>query len=162
MIELGLGAWFGVIMLQALFYGILSPSKRRKSHAEAELTKFPEKPVLGSIVEEEEYTDGDDSACAGGSSSRNEFQEDDDEGDGDETPLSLSPRLPAFGDRPIEEEPQEIRHLLNQTGSELVGVVHSMSFFERLAKEQLQQDEGPEETLDEPLDLPQAPLIGAY
>lgn len=147
MIEVPIGAvaWLGVVMFQALFFGILSP-RRRKSHAELEFTSREEK-WLDAI--EEEASD------EGGSRLHQEDA-------GYDTPLSISPCFPAFGDssRHLEEEPRDIRQLLNQTGSELVigspQECHSMSFFERLAKEQLQSqesDDASEEALCEDLNL---------
>lgn len=168
MIEVSLGAfaWFAVVTLQALFYGVLSP-RRRSSQVELTLE---DKRILDAIAEEEEEEladDGDALNCKTGIGGSHDCQ-DGTEVDGDETPLSLSPCLPIFGysdsdDRSIEEEPQEIRQLLNQTGSELVSPKdRSMSFFERLAKEQLQEnDVDNEESFEESLAMPQQ-VIGAY
>jgi len=157
MIEVPLGAfaWLGVVMFQAIFYGVLSP-RRRKSHAEFELTVQQER-VLESIAEEEEEDSNDVNDIAS-LVFREEFQDD---MNGDETPLSVSPCLLAFGgcEGPIEDEPREIFQLLNQTGSELVigspQECRSMSFFERLAKEQLQSQEtvGGDETAEENLNV---------
>lgn len=160
----GAMAWLGVVVFQALLhYAVIIPRRRKSySHAEFELLTLEEKHELGTIAEEEECNE----VCA----ANEEFQDENSCSNGDETPQSLSPCLPAFGDcdGPIEEEPRQIRQLLNQTGSELVNAspqdCHSMTFFERLAKEQLQQQYesvGNEEPLEETWNL-QTRMIDAH
>lgn len=154
-VPLGMMAWMGVIALQALLLKVIIPTRsRQKSHAEFELS-LEEKRTLEAISEETEYCNDDDDLLnqvyGTTTSGQEEFQDD----EGEETPLQ-SPSVPAFGcnGRSLEEE--QIQQLLNQTGSELVvGSPQdclSMSFFERLAKEQIQQpylESGDETPLEE-------------
>lgn len=146
-IPMGMMAWVGVIALQALLLKVIIPTRqRRKSHI-GELG-HEENRALQSISEEEEYCQDDvrvyDNSSVSG------------EDDEDETPVQ-SPHVPEFGHRneqSLDEiEPRQIRQLLNQTGSELVvgspQECLSMSFFERLAKEQLQEEQYQESAVED-------------
>lgn len=98
-------------------------------------------------MEEQEYCENETDQVYGSTSGEEDFQDE----EGDETPLQ-SPCVPVFGcsELSLEEEPRQIRQLLNQTGSELVvGSPQdclSMSFFERLAREQIQHESAGDET----------------
>lgn len=142
MIELPLGivAWLSCILLQAILHYTVMP-RRRKSQVELSALSIDECDKLDAILEEIEYDDAERIHIA-----NDELEED---RRGDITPLPLSPCLPFFGacDRPMEDEPRQIRQLLNQTGSELLNAswssadCESMTFFELLAKEQLENQD---------------------
>lgn len=114
----------GVVLFQALVhYGLIGP-RRRKPHDNDFCLSLEERPL--------DATDDDDLSVVCDSSQK--------ERDGDVTPQPMSPclRLRAFVDND-----GQLHELFDQTGSELVNVPYmtecqSMTFFERLAKEQMQ------------------------
>jgi hypothetical protein len=146
-IPMGMMAWVGVIALQALLLKVIIPTRqRRQSHIGG--LGHEENRALQTISEEEDYCQDDVRVYDNSSVSA--------EDDEDETPVQ-SPHGPVFGyrnEKTLDEiEPRQIRQLLNQTGSELVvgspQECLSMSFYERLAKEQLQEEQYQESALED-------------
>jgi hypothetical protein len=127
----GIVAWMGVVLFQALVhYGLIGPRRRNEF-----CLSIDESPL--------DANDEDDLSVVCDSSEKVR--------DGDVTPQPMSPCLPLRSfldnDGQLHEEPRrEIRQLLDQTGSELLNVPYmtecrSMTFFERLAQEQMQGEE---------------------
>ena len=143
-VPLGMMAWVGVIAIQALLLKVIIPTRaqRRKSHVgELEQLSLEGTRTLHAISEKEEYCQDDVGIYDASAPAAEDLFDD------DETPLQ-SPCVPVFGycnEQSLDEEPRQIQQLLNQTGSELVvgspQECLSMSFFERLAKEQLQEQQ---------------------
>ena len=136
-VPLGIIAWVSCFVLRAILHYTVMP-RRRKSHAELTALSFEECARLEVILEdevEEDISGETDRVCS-----------ESNEGMNQETPCVPD----AFGDcdRPIEDESQQIQQLLHQTGSELLNASwssdgsESMTFFERLAKEQLESQDG--------------------
>jgi hypothetical protein len=135
-VPFGMMAWMGVVLFQALVhYGLLG-SKRRKPHDDDLCLALEDSP-LGLIHEEDALSEPCDSS--------EEVVR-----DGYATPQPMSPCLRFHNyvehDGQFQDEPRQIRQLLDQTGSELVTVPYmmdfqSMSFYERVAKEQMQGEE---------------------
>jgi hypothetical protein len=125
-----------VVIFQALVhYGLLGP-KRRKPHGNDLCLALEDSP-LGLIHEEDALSEPCDSS-------------EEVVLDGYATPQPISPCLRFHNyvedDGQLQDEPRQIRQLFDQTGSELVTVPYmmdfqSMSFYERVTKEQMQGEE---------------------
>lgn len=104
-VPLGMMAWMGVVLFQAIvhYYGI-GPRRRRGPHDNA---------ILLTSATANNGISRIQSSCNTGQS-------------GDDTPQPMSPclRAPKFSDdeREIDDDPRQIRRLLGLTGSEFVNV----------------------------------------
>jgi hypothetical protein len=135
-VPFGIMAWMGVVLFQALVhYGLLGP-KRRKPHDNDFCLALEDSP-LGVIHEQDAISEPCDSS-------------EEVAWDGYTTPQPMSPCLRfrnyVENEGQLPNETRRIRQLLDQTGSELLTVPYmmdfqSMSFYERVAKEQMRGED---------------------